>query len=172
MNKKRIVLAGSLIVLFVAVGVFARTAWAKAQEIQTVANLETTMLAGSQLDGQDFQPKIQRMMKRLGAYLDLTEEQKTQIKTIIETERPKVQPIAVRTLATRKALLEATGAGQFDESQVKLLADQQGKNLAALIVEKERVKSQIYTVLTPEQREKVEQLRNRIESKIRQHFAQ
>lgn len=171
MKRKRTAIAISIVVLLAAAGIFAFTAMAQAREFQTVANLETAFLAGGQFGNQDFQPRIQRTVQRLGAYLNLTEAQKAQIKAILEAERPKVQPVIAQALATRQTLLAATDNGQFNETQVAGIAEQQGRNVAALIVEKERVKSQIYAVLTPEQRAKIEQLREEVEDKIRRRFS-
>lgn len=114
----------------------------------------------------------QKFLDRASVMLDLTDQQEAQIKAILETEKPKVQPLIAELAVGRKALQEATDNGAFNEAQVKALADKQGETLAALIVEKERVKTQIYAVLTPEQRAKAEQFRSRIEDRIKQHFAE
>lgn len=114
----------------------------------------------------------QKFLDRASVMLDLSDQQEAQIKAILEAEKPKVQPLIAELAVGRKALQEATDNGAFNEAQVKALADKQGETLAALIVEKERVKTQIYAVLTPEQRAKAEQFRSRIEDRIKQHFAE
>lgn len=112
------------------------------------------------------------IMGRVARELNLTDQQKVEIKAIIEAERPRVEPLVRQLAATRRELREATANGQFDEAQVGALASRQGQTLAQLIVEKERVKSQVYGVLTPEQRAKAAEIINRIESRIRQRAAE
>ena len=114
----------------------------------------------------------QKFLVRASVMLNLSDEQDTQIKAILEAEKPKVQPLIAELAANRKALQEATDNGAFNEAQVSAIAAKQGDTLAALIVEKERVKTQIYAVLTPEQRAKAEQFRSRIEDRIKRHFAE
>lgn len=161
-----IVIAGGLLA-GVSLGL---TAWAKAQEFRTVAHAETAFLAGGPGLGGNTEARIRRALERLGDYLDLSETQKAQIKAILEAERPKVEPLVRQTLATRQQLLDSTKNGQFDETQVQTIAAAQGQNFAALIVEKERVKTQIYGVLTDAQRAKLEKLRGRIDARLRAHF--
>ncbi|MBP6823412.1 MAG: Spy/CpxP family protein refolding chaperone [Acidobacteria bacterium] len=112
----------------------------------------------------------QRFLDRASVYLGLSDEQEAQIKAILEAEKPKIQPLVAELAANRKALNEATDNGTFNETEVKAIAAKQGETLAALIVEKERVKTQILAVLTPEQRAKAEQFRTRIEDRMKQHF--
>jgi Spy/CpxP family protein refolding chaperone len=108
------------------------------------------------------------IMGRMAKQLNLTDDQKTQIKGIVAAEKPTVQPLFEQLKANRQALKAATANGQFDESQVRQLASQQAQTVASLIVEKERVKAKIYGVLTPEQRTKAEQMRTKFESRMKE----
>lgn len=155
-TTKRIVIVASIAAVLVAGSVFAF-----AQHHR-----------GGRFAGTGVPAFAQKFLNRASVYLDLSEEQEAQIKAILEAEKPKVQPLIAQLAATRKALNEATDNGTFNEAQVKALADKQGETLAALIVEKERVKTQIYAVLTPEQRAKAEQFRSRIEDRMKQHFTE
>lgn len=113
-------------------------------------------------------PILRRIINRIADRLELTPEQRAQIRQILEDERPTVQPMVADLLATRAALKKATAGGTFDEAEVQRLAQHQGQTLGRLIVERERVKAQIYQVLTPAQREKADQFRTRIEERIRE----
>jgi Spy/CpxP family protein refolding chaperone len=53
---------------------------------------------------------------------------------------------------------QASINGTFDENQARAFAGKQAQLTADLIVEKERMRSQVYAVLTPEQRQKALQL--------------
>ena len=175
MKKQALIVLGA-VVLLAATAFAGQRVWAQVNETQTALQMERALLPGlfekqlgpGQRDGD--QPFLRRFLKRIGSFLDLTEAQRAQIKTILETERPKLQPLVLQAAATHKALVEATKNGEFNEAQLRVLAAQQGQTVANLIVEKERVKTQIYQVLTPEQRAKLEQLRQRVETRVREHF--
>lgn len=164
--KKRTLILVCALVLVATTALAGRQAWAQVSDFQTALQVEQAFVSG--FPGRAQGP--QRLLQRLGRYLELTEAQKAQIKTILETERPKVQPLVMQAVASHKAITGATADGQFNEAQVRLLAAQQGQNVAALIVEKERVKTQLYQVLTPAQREKLDALRERFETRIREHL--
>lgn len=113
---------------------------------------------------------IERGLQRAAVMLDLTDEQQTKIKAILEAEKPVVQPLVMQLAANRKELQQVTDNGQFNEAQVQAIATRQGQTLSQLIVEKERVQSQIYAVLTPEQRAKAEKMRDHFMERVQDHF--
>jgi len=122
--------------------------------------------------GKGDHPFIRRILNRIADRLDLTDEQRAQIRQILEKERPVVQPLLEDAKATRQQILAATANGTFNEEQITALANHQAQNMAKLIVERERVKTQIYQVLTPEQRKKVEEMKERFEQRIRERVMQ
>lgn len=168
--KKRILIVSSVIALLALSAMAGHRVMAHVKGAQTVLQMESALLPGLPGQGHGDPRIVHRLLQRLSAQLELTEAQKAQIKGILETERPKLQPLVVQTVASHKAIVETTKNGVFDEAQVQTLAAQQAQYLAALIVEKERVKTQIYQVLTPIQREKLEGLRQQFETRIRKHL--
>lgn len=100
-----------------------------------------------------------RQLARMAEKLELTETQREQVKTILSTERPAVEPHMKQLRETRQALKAASRTSPFDEAKVRELTAQQGQLLAAMMFEKERVFSQVYEVLTPEQRTKADTMR-------------
>lgn len=107
------------------------------------------------------------MLGRMAKALGLTEEQKTQIKQITEAEKQKVQPIFESLKENRQQMEALTADGNFDEAKIKQLADEQGNLSSLLIVEKERTKSQIYQILTVEQREKAKAMKAKFEERMK-----
>ncbi len=99
------------------------------------------------------------LWKMFGRKLHLTDAQRTQIKTIVSAERPKMKPLFEQLKAGREQLETLIKSGPFDEAKVRSIAKAQANTLTDMIVAKERMKSQIYAVLTPEQRAKAEKLR-------------
>ena len=77
---------------------------------------------------------------RMAKELNLSDEQKTQIKQIMDAEKEKVQPIFESLKENRQKMEELTANGNFDETKVKQLADEQGSLTSLMIVEKERTK--------------------------------
>lgn len=102
--------------------------------------------------------------------LNLSEQQKTEIKAIFTAERPVVAPLLKQLFDNHQEMRAATAQGRFDEAQVRAIATRQAQLVTELIVAKERVKSKVYQVLTPEQRAKAEQLHDRLAARLRQHF--
>ena len=92
--------------------------------------------------------------------LNLTDAQKAQIKTIMQSNKASMKAVATQMAQNRAALLAATANGAYDPAKIQALAGQQAQLEAAMIVNRESVKHQIYTqVLTSEQQAKAEQLR-------------
>ncbi|MGH9957409.1 MAG: Spy/CpxP family protein refolding chaperone [Pyrinomonadaceae bacterium] len=98
------------------------------------------------------------MAEHLARVLDLTDAQQTQIKAILETAKTGDEPRRSKMDEVHQQLEAATANGQFDEAQVRGLANQQAQLMADSIVEHERMKSKIYALLTPEQRAKADEL--------------
>jgi len=89
--------------------------------------------------------------------LNLTDAQKKEMFSIRLEERGKMKPIVEKLKAGREQL-RALPKGQFDEVKVRAIAKGQADTIAELIVGKQRMKSRMYAVLTPEQRAKAEQM--------------
>jgi Spy/CpxP family protein refolding chaperone len=76
-------------------------------------------------------------------------------------------PLMQQMAANKKAMLEATANGNYDQAKIQALAAQQGQLMSQSIVQKQAVRHQIYTqVLTPDQRTKAEELRAQKISRI------
>jgi Spy/CpxP family protein refolding chaperone len=99
--------------------------------------------------------------------LDLTDAQKAQVKEIMEASKAKVQPLRESMKANRQKLQAATENGKFDEAAVQALANENASLSAQLLVERSRVKSQIFNILTPEQREKAAQLKSQMKERFK-----
>lgn len=96
----------------------------------------------------------QRMAQQLG----LTDAQQQQIKSIMETEKPKMQPLMQQLKQERQQMNMLTDSGNFDEAAVRAAASKQAQTETDLAVERARVKSQIFAVLTPDQRTKAQEM--------------
>ncbi len=98
------------------------------------------------------------MVEHMARVLDLTDAQQTQIKSILEAARAATEPLHNKMDEVHQQIEAATANGQFDEAQVRALANQQAQLMADTIVEHERTKSKIFALLTTEQRAKAEEM--------------
>lgn len=89
--------------------------------------------------------------------LDLTEEQRTEIRGIVQAHRDELRPAFVEVLRHRRALRNAVLAEQPDEAAIRAEADALGKAIGDAAVEVAGAASEARTVLTPEQIQALEQ---------------
>jgi protein CpxP len=86
--------------------------------------------------------------------LDLTEDQKAQMKSIREASKGATAPLREAMKANRQKLTQATANGAFDETQVTAIANEGAAIKAQMTVQREKVKSQMFAILTTEQKAK------------------
>jgi Spy/CpxP family protein refolding chaperone len=99
-------------------------------------------------------------MGHMMSELNLTDVQKAQIKDIFEANKQSGLPLFQQLAANKKAMLEATANGNYDQANIQALATQRAQLMLQMIVQKQAIQHQIYTqVLTPDQRSKADQLR-------------
>lgn len=108
-----------------------------------------------------------RALGCLAAELGLTSAQKTQIGSIWKAEKPTVANLVAEFARENKEMQSLTAQGHPDPAKLQSVADLQGATLAALLVEKEKLKLQIENnVLTPDQRAKAEAFEKHMDEHI------
>jgi protein CpxP len=100
--------------------------------------------------------------------LDLTDQQQAQVKQILEDNKGAVEPIREQLKANHEKLADMKGT--FDEAQVSQIAKSQGDLTAQLIVVRQKVRSQIFAILTDEQKAKADQLRQTMKQRFQERF--
>jgi Spy/CpxP family protein refolding chaperone len=138
--KKRIIVIASIAVLVVGATIFA-------------------LARGHQGPGErrhDGGP--QEMVEHISRELNLTDAQKEQVKAILEAQHATEEERHAKLDDIRKQIDAATANGQFDEAQVRPLANQQAQLMTDQMVDHLRMHSKIYGLLTAEQRTKADQL--------------
>lgn len=98
------------------------------------------------------------MARMLTRRLDLTAAQRTQIRDILQKEKPTIQPLMKQMAQNRFQITQLELNGNFDESQVRALATQQAQTMSDLIVQRARIESELIQVLTPDQKTKLGQM--------------
>jgi Spy/CpxP family protein refolding chaperone len=107
----------------------------------------------------------------MASELNLTDAQKQQIKTMMQSQRASTRPLMQQLAENRQAMLTATASGAFDQAKVQALANQQSQAMAQLMVQKASLQHQIYTqVLTADQRTQADQMRQKQLARIAQRL--
>jgi Spy/CpxP family protein refolding chaperone len=99
--------------------------------------------------------------------LDLTDEQKVQVKQIVEASKTKTQPIRESLKANHQKLDELTANGAFDETAVSAIATEKGNISAQMTVERARVTSQIFALLTDDQKVKAAEMKSKMQERFK-----
>ena len=107
-----------------------------------------------------------RGMGRAFASLDLTDDQKSQVKTILQDEGPRVEPLVDGFLRSKKALFEAVHSRTFDEKAVRAAASDSAKASTDLAVERARIESRLRGILIDEQQNRLESIRRQFEERL------
>jgi Spy/CpxP family protein refolding chaperone len=104
------------------------------------------------------------MLEHMSRALNLTDAQKQQAKEIMDSVESTASGIHAKLEEVHKQLATATANGHFDEAQVRTLANQQAQLEADMTVEHFRAISKVFSILTPEQRVKAEELHKQMGS--------
>lgn len=109
-----------------------------------------------------------RMQMAAFRQLDLTDTQKAQIKQIRTNHRESLKALKQQIRAKRQELRQLSESGAFNEQ----LASQKIAELAPLqakvMGEKSRIRQETLAVLTPEQKTKLEQVREQFKTRVKE----
>jgi Spy/CpxP family protein refolding chaperone len=135
------------------------------------ARWEHAVFAQDDTDGGHFRHRVVgRIMAHVARELKLTEAQQTEVRAVFAAERQNVLPLLQRLREAKQQYDSANAPGVFDEAKARAFASRQAETITELLVAKERVKSKVYAVLTPEQREKANTMHQRFAARIHEHF--
>lgn len=98
------------------------------------------------------------MIEHISRELNLTDAQKAQVKTLFDAQQATEEARHTKLEDLRKQIEAATANGQFDENTVRNLANQQSQLMTDQMVDHLRLHSQIYGLLTAEQKTKADQM--------------
>ena len=97
--------------------------------------------------------------------LDLTDAQKTQMKQIRESHSQSLRPLMEQIRAKRQEIRQASAGGTFNEALVAQKLSEIAPLEAKLMGERSRLHKEMLSVLTAEQKAKLEQSREERKSK-------
>src|SRR5215831_11188461 len=103
--------------------------------------------------------------------LNLSDQQKSQLKDIFHSQRASAQPLRDELKTKRQALRAATTASNFNEDEVKAAAQDLASTQANLMVIRAETMRKAFAVLTPDQQAKLKDLRAQRMERFKQRKA-
>lgn len=100
-----------------------------------------------------------KQMNMLKVALDLSEQQQTEIQQIIAEQQKKAAPLREQVRANREAVREVMVQAALDEGKLQALMQEQSELRTEMMIEKHATQAKVSQVLTPEQQQKHEELR-------------
>ncbi|HYD81269.1 MAG TPA: Spy/CpxP family protein refolding chaperone [Paucimonas sp.] len=95
--------------------------------------------------------------------IDLTEAQRDKIFDILHSQAPQMRDRAKAVGKARKDLHALAMSSDYDEAKAKSLADALSRATAEMTLMRVRADRQIYALLTPEQRKRIDERKKRAE---------
>jgi protein CpxP len=99
--------------------------------------------------------------------LDLTDAQRDQVRGIVESHQDERKAIGDRMMTARKALQEAITADAIDEGAIKARVNEVAAVEADQAILQAKLHAAMVGVLTPEQQQKLKELRSQMEQRMK-----
>jgi protein CpxP len=107
----------------------------------------------------------------LAKQLNLTDDQKSQMKAIWQKERPAMKPLFQQERMIDQQLRQYV-EGSFDQDKVQALANQKAQIQAQMTIAETRIHNQMYQLLTPDQQSQLKQIEAKHEARMQEHMNQ
>ncbi len=111
------------------------------------------------------------MMEHFARELNITDEQKTQMKAVMQKEHPTMMPLMEQQRQIDQQLRQYV-EGAFDQAKVQALATQKAQVQAQITVQETRIHNELYQLLTPDQQSQLKQLEATHEARMQQRMNQ
>ena len=102
--------------------------------------------------------------------LNLTDDQKAQVKQIFQAEKPTMKPLKQQEHAAHQQMIQLVTGGSFETAKAAAIAQQESQTHMQLEVEHAKMASQIYQLLSSDQKAKVAELIAQHEQRMQQHM--
>jgi len=109
-------------------------------------------------------PARERIARRIAEKLNLTDDQKTQIRTVLRSEKDTVLPLLGKLHDARKDLRAAIHASDANETAVRAAAAKVAAAEGDLAVERMKIYGKIAPILTDEQRQQLSDFEQRADN--------
>ena len=150
-------------ILFAALGLALVAGIAFAEE-QGVAGPMHHGMRGMRHFGGD--PGMAMMLHQL----NLTEDQKAQVKKIFEAEKPTMQPLHQQEFQAHQQMMQLITSGNFDQAKATAIATQEAQTHIQMEVEHAKMHAQIYQLLDSTQKAKVADMMAKHQQRMQEHM--
>ena len=113
--------------------------------------------------------RLAGMLRHVAEELGITEAQRDEIRSILEDARDEVAPLRTALRDNRDAIKAAATPESYDPAAVATLAGVHGELTTELVLIGSRVRVDIMNVLTVEQREQLEALKQERRARLGRH---
>jgi Spy/CpxP family protein refolding chaperone len=108
-------------------------------------------------------------MQFMAKYLNLTDDQKTQMKGVMQKEHPAMKPLFQQSHQIDQQLRKYV-EGPYDEAKVRTLATQKAQVEIEMTVAQTRIHNEMFQLLTPDQQTKMKEFEARHENRMQKHM--
>ncbi len=102
--------------------------------------------------------------------LNLTDDQRTQVKQIFQNEKGNIHPLMQQEFQAHQQLMQLVTSGSFDQAKATAIASQEAQTHIQMEVEHVKIASQIYQLLSSDQKVKVADLMAKHQQRMQQHM--
>ena len=108
-------------------------------------------------------------MAFFASQLNLTDDQKTQMKAVMQKEHPAMKPLFQQSRQIDQQLRQYV-EGPYDEAKVRALATQKAQVEVELTVAHTRIHNEMFQLLTPDQQAKLKEIEANHAARMQQHM--
>jgi protein CpxP len=101
--------------------------------------------------------------------LNLTDEQKTQMKAVMQKEHATLKPLKTQ-IHQMDEQLKQYEEGTYNEAKVQALVAQKSQTLVQIRVQESRIHNELFQLLTPDQQSQLKELEANREARMQQHM--
>lgn len=130
-----------------------------------------SLSASGQIPGQEERPDE---VDQLAEMLDLTEDQQSEIRSVIDEISPKIEELQTEARSVQEGLREKAGP-DFDEAEIRKDASKLGELTGEITALTIILQSTVHSIFTKEQRDKLEELerqQQQMQQQMQQQFQQ
>ena len=115
---------------------------------------------GQGMNYEQHEDRMDNRLEKMAIILDLTEKQKEQLEDLHEKNWQDRQAMHAEMQASRENLREYKQGKKFNESEFRAIAQKHADLKTEMMVQRATAKQKLFAVLTPEQQQKAEQLKD------------
>lgn len=127
--------------------------------------------AAPPIDGHRMAMGMGGHLRFMAAKLNLTDDQKTQMKAIMQKEHPAMKPLHQQMRQIDQQLRQYE-EGSFDEAKVQALALEKAQIQAQMTVQESRIHNEMYQLLTSDQKAHLKQMESAHEARMQERMSQ